>query len=85
MKINAVELERQIDNGFDNPETLISELFEFIEAIVYSVETSNTNDINALVEQWRSDEVIDPEIDEDLDFEEDDDVEESGFYNGDDD
>jgi len=84
MKINAVELERQIDNGFDNPETLISELFEFIEAIVYSVETSNTNDINALVEQWRSDEVIDPEIDEDLDFE-DDDAEESGFYDGDDD
>jgi len=84
MKINAVELERQIDTGFDNPETLISELFEFIEAIVYSVETSNVNETNALVEQWRSDEVIDPEIDEDLDFE-DDDAEESGFYDGDDD
>jgi len=72
MKINAVELERQIDNGFENTDSLITDMFEFIESVIYAIETSNKEDINNLVAQWRSDEDIDPEIDEDEDDLEDD-------------
>jgi len=79
MKINAVELERQIDNGFENVESLITDMFEFIEGLVHSVETGNKEQLDELVEQWRSDE--DTDADDDLD---DDDLDDVDFDDDDD-